>query len=69
MLIRKQIDEKITGFMLENSNIVIEADRSAVKPNDWEFASKISGSKTHDEYSKMQKKKQRQFLMTLNMQN
>ncbi|GAA3617541.1 TlpA disulfide reductase family protein [Flavivirga amylovorans] len=57
-MVNLQINKKSTRFMLENSNITIEIDWSTVKPNDWEFTPEISGSKTHDEYSKMQEKAQ-----------
>lgn len=47
------INDKSSSFFLENSPIEITINWSDGKENDWRFNSTVSGSKTHDEYTKI----------------
>ncbi|MFY0712539.1 AhpC/TSA family protein [Seonamhaeicola sp. NFXS20] len=48
------IDGKTSRFFIENSPITIAIDWTSVQPNNWQFESEVSGSKSHDEYTKIE---------------
>jgi len=55
------IENKNDRFFLENSNINIDVDWSTVKPEDRQFTSVVSGSKTNDEYERLEAESQSIF--------
>lgn len=55
------IDGKSSRFFLENSPISITIDWSDVKPTDWQLPATVSGSKTHDEFTKIDAKSKAVF--------
>ena len=50
-MVNLSIDGKISRFFLENSHITLDIDWSEVQASNWQFNSKVSGSKSHDLYA------------------
>ena len=50
-MVNLSIDGKISRFFLENSYITLDIDWSEVQASNWQFNSKVSGSKSHDLYA------------------
>ena len=60
-MINLAIGNKVSRFFLENSAISIEIDSSELKAKNRPFEAKVLGSKTHDEYTRMNEKAQAVF--------
>ena len=60
-MINLAIGNKVSRFFLENSAISIEIDSSELKAKNGPFEAKVLGSKTHDEYTRMNEKAQAVF--------
>ncbi|MBQ4913625.1 AhpC/TSA family protein [Maribacter sp. MMG018] len=55
------IENKSAWFFLENSDINIAIDWSTVKPEDWQFTPIVSGSKSNDEFERLEAESQAIF--------